>query len=133
MSPSEQSACIDYLHGSVVDAGFEAACTYEYARESKILRDAADEREKLFHQKKNYAFAGQLYEEAAHTIFQKHNCGVWFINPQWSFIWHCRSFPRNPWNQLSKPERREILYAFPTKEIRPLQMTEVMMLKALRI
>ena len=31
---------MDYLHGKVVNDDQEAACHYEYARESEILREA---------------------------------------------------------------------------------------------
>jgi len=32
---------MDYLHGDVVDNELEAACRYEYARESVVFREAA--------------------------------------------------------------------------------------------
>jgi hypothetical protein len=38
---SELLPCMDYLHGYVADDHFEAACYYEYSRESKILVEAA--------------------------------------------------------------------------------------------
>ena len=34
-------SCIDYLHGDVADGEFQAACDYEYARESYVLCAAA--------------------------------------------------------------------------------------------
>ncbi len=37
----ELRPCIYYLHGKVVDDQFGAACQYEYARESAVLREAA--------------------------------------------------------------------------------------------
>jgi hypothetical protein len=33
---------MDYLHSDVVDGEFKAACQYEYARESNILRKASE-------------------------------------------------------------------------------------------
>ena len=33
---------MDYLHGDVVGDEFKAACQYEYARESNVLRKAAE-------------------------------------------------------------------------------------------
>jgi hypothetical protein len=37
----DESSTMDYLHGDVVDGEHEAACDYEYARESRVLRAAA--------------------------------------------------------------------------------------------
>jgi hypothetical protein len=46
-SESEWRACMDYLHGHVIDNEFQAASEYEYARESKILQHAAKLRDEL--------------------------------------------------------------------------------------
>ena len=37
----DQSSTMDYLHGDVEDGEHEAACDYEFARESRVLRAAA--------------------------------------------------------------------------------------------
>ena len=37
----DAASCMDYLHGDVADDEFEAACDYEFARESRVLRAAA--------------------------------------------------------------------------------------------
>src|SRR4030095_12312721 len=105
--------CIDYLHGDVVDLQFRAACQYEYARESNILRKAAEllRSNRLAHP-----------EEITFRIENKFHCGSWFIQPEWSFIWQCPSFPEKGWNQLTEKERSELLCALPlsTKEAQPL-------------
>jgi hypothetical protein len=76
-SETSQSAllpCMDYLHGDVVDNEFEAACYYEYAKESAFLREVA----RLWASKKH------SYEEIKRSL-----------------IWQCPSFPRKTWSQLS--------------------------------
>src|SRR5437899_7751366 len=47
LSETEKSACMDYLHGHIIDGNFQAACFYEYGRESKALQYAAKLRRRL--------------------------------------------------------------------------------------
>src|SRR5437867_9344207 len=131
--PDEARACMDYLHGCVADDEHEAACFYEYARESAILRDTAATRDGLFSQRKKHGSTGHLYREVARTIEQKRRCGRWFIHHPWRLIWRCRSFPGKSWNQLSRRERADILRVFPTTKIQPLLMNHVMTLDALGV
>jgi hypothetical protein len=112
---------MDYLHGDVVDGEFKAACQYEYGRESKILRKAAE----LFRRDRT-AHAGEI----SFQIEDEFHCGSWFIQPEWSFIWECSSFPAKSWNQLTDTERADLLCALPlsTTKPRPLLLGEVMFL-----
>jgi hypothetical protein len=121
-STEDLLACIPYLHGHVVDEQFRAACQYEYARESNILRRAAE----LFRGDPS-ALAGE--------IFLKIDCefpavGNWLISTEWRFVWQCPSFPAQGWNQLSDAERADLLLSLPptTNRLRPLQLGEVMSL-----
>jgi len=113
--------CRDYLHGDVVDNQFRAACEYEYARESKILRRAA---ELLL---RNPTASPR---EIASQIEREFHCGSWFFQPEWGFIWQCPSFPAKGWNQLTEDERSDLLGGLPfsTKKARPLILGEVMFL-----
>jgi hypothetical protein len=72
--PHESSAWMDYLHGDVVDGEYEAACFYEYARESTVLREVATRRGRWEELAQN---------DQLHLIMQY----PWFL------IWNCASFP----------------------------------------
>jgi phosphoribosyl-ATP pyrophosphohydrolase len=41
MTLSDLIQGMHYLHGDVIEEEVEAACAYEYARESEVLREAA--------------------------------------------------------------------------------------------
>jgi hypothetical protein len=97
---------MDYLHGDVIDEEFEAACHYEYSRESTILREAAIAVARR--KRKNI----NLAQEVAHGIWKKYNCGTWFVGYPWGFIWRCPSFPGIPWNRLGTRERRFVVSCF---------------------
>lgn len=115
--------CMRYLHGDVVDDQFRAACQYEYARESKILRKAA---ESLL--RNSTAYVGEIVSKIEHEF----HCGTWFIGTDWMFVWQCLSFPAKSWNQLSEAERTELLYGLPasTTKVQPLRLAEVIFLTA---
>lgn len=141
---SEARACMDYLHGIVKGGEMEAACRYEYARESEVLQEAAHLRDSARHRKgadwseinlgsKNVAHPEGIYTQVVHTIVEKHKCGGWFIQPEWRAIWQCSSFPALPWNQLPDDERGLILRFFPKNEIPPLFMHTVVEADALGI
>jgi hypothetical protein len=112
---------MDYLHGDVEGDQFNAACQYEYARESKILRKAAESLSRNL-----TAYVGEIVS----TIEHEFHCGTWFIQPEWAFIWQCPSFPAKSWTQLSEKERAELLSGLPlsTKKPQPLVLGEVMFL-----
>jgi hypothetical protein len=109
----EAQACRDYLHAYVVDGEYEAACRYEYARESFVLRLTARKPDKL------------------HLIAEKY--GPWIVQYPWCSFWQCRSFPRKAWNHLSGKERTGILDGFAPRGIRPLCMVRVGTLSALGV
>jgi len=92
---------MDYLHGDVVDNEFEAACYYEYARESTVLHGAARSWASKKHSDKET-------EEILLEIERRFlGAGTW-----WSHIWCCPSFPQQAWNQLNQHERADILLWF---------------------
>jgi hypothetical protein len=113
---------MDYLHGEVIDGEFKAACHYEYARESSILRKASQ-----LLRNNPTADAGEVFFHVERELPSLDN---WLISHEWSFIWQCPSFPAKGWNQLSEAERTELLYGLPisTNEPRPLRLGEVMFL-----
>ncbi len=112
----ELLACMDYLHGDVVDGEYQAAFGYEYARESKVMREAA-----------KLSVSGVSDTEIACKIEEQFQCGYWFIQPPWGFIWECPSFPAKGWNQLGEIERADIRLVFPlpADKAQPLRMNEV--------
>jgi hypothetical protein len=120
-SDEELLPCIDYLHGDVAGDEFKAACQYEYARESGVLRRAA-----LLLRNNPTADTGEI----ALQLESEFHCGSWFIQPDWGFIWQCPSFPEKGWNQLSEAERTDLLYGLPrsTTKVRPLPLGEVIFL-----
>jgi hypothetical protein len=121
-SAVELLPCMAYLHGDIVDDQFRAACQYEYARESNVLRKAAE-----LVKRDPSSLAGEI-------VFQIDRefpaVGSWLISTEWRFVWQCPSFPAKSWNQLIEKERSELLYGLPLskKEARPLVLGEVMFL-----
>lgn len=120
-SHADKRACMDYLHGDVADGEFEAACWYEYARESIVLNEAA-----------RLLASGMDDREIACKVEAQFRCGLWFIQIPWGAISECPSFPAKGWNQLSPNERATILRIglFPSLEIQSLRMNEVWNLQA---
>lgn len=121
---------MDYLHGVVAGHSVMAACCYEYARESPILRAAAKERKQ--------AREGEDYDDldsrVAISVSNEFNCD-WFYQWPWLSIWQCASFPGLPWNQLEsgehEPGERELISRwFQADGIRPLPMTSLTWLNA---
>jgi len=112
----ELLACMDYLHGDIVDNEFRAACYYEYARESFVLDEAA----------RLWASRKHSYEESEHIAlaiekaFPSRLCSWW-----WSLVWPCPSFPRKSWNQLSQRERTNIVQCIGSAQIQPLSVWDV--------
>ena len=107
---------MDYLHGDVVDNEFVAACSYEYARESVVLREAA----RLWTSNKPpYAKSEEIWL-AIEKIFP----GSFVL----SCAWQCPSFSRKSWNQLSQCERTDIVSCarwWWSNQIQPLRVHEV--------
>src|SRR5438105_4818283 len=98
ISREELLACMPYLHGDVIDNEFEAACWYEYARESAVLRESAQ-----MHK------SGTDAPEFSSDVERKFQCGYWFIQIPWGSISRCPSFPEKGWNYLSASDRGEII------------------------
>jgi len=121
-STEDLLACIPYLHGHVVDEQFRAACQYEYARESNILRRTAE----LFRGDPS-ALAGEIFLKIDREF---PTVGNWLISTEWRFIWQCPSFPAKSWNQLSDAERADLRLGLPPSatKARSLQLAEVMFL-----
>jgi hypothetical protein len=111
---------MDYLHGDVLDSEFKAACQYEYARESSILRKTSE-----LLRNNPTAHAGEVFFHIEREFPSA--AGNWLISHEWSFIWQCPSFPATGWNQLSEAERTELLHGLQlsTNEPRPLHLGEV--------
>jgi hypothetical protein len=107
ISQSALLPCMDYLHGDVVDNEFEAACYYEYAKESAFLREAA----------RLWASEKDSYKEIEKT----------------ALVWQCPSFLRKSWNQLSLQERANILKGVQSSQIQPLRVIDVWSLDAMGI
>ncbi len=113
---------MDYLHGDVDADEAELACCYEYARESKVLREAAAERDRLLRRGKWTCDKTVLaLDEGTPTRWPCGYLGMEFLM--------CRSFPGKDWNELSHAER-EAFTRFERRRIPPLPMTDVWSLKA---
>lgn len=123
----EASACMDYLHGITIDNEFEAACIYEFGRESIRLRDLASQ---VSRQRREPNITAEM--DALTAIGQDDSC-PWFIQPPWSEIWTCPSFPSKAWNLLSDDERHDILRSFVATGVQPLHRTNAAMLAAMGI
>jgi hypothetical protein len=118
---NELLPCINYLHGDVVDDEFRAACQYEYARESQVLRRAA---QLLRNNPK--ADMGDI----ASQIESEFHCVSWFFSTDWGLIWQCPSFPEKGWNQLSDAERADLLCGLPISaaKVRPVFLGDLILL-----
>jgi len=113
---------MDYLHGHVKDEEAWLACLYEYARESKNLREAANRRDALKEK-------GLDTKKAAEWAVQESQQQPRFLMELMSFL-ECESFPKKDWQELSQEDRNRIIRLHPTKKILPLHMTDVWTLKA---
>jgi hypothetical protein len=97
--------CMAYLHGDVEDGQFRAACSYECARESRILPKVAE----LFRRNRS-ADAMEIF---FHIDGEFPAAGKHLIEHKWRVIWQCPSFPEKSWNELSKAERSDLLWGLP--------------------
>jgi hypothetical protein len=103
---------MDYLHGDLADGECQAACLYEYARESRVLRLTARKPNKL------------------HRITEKH---YWIVGDSWCSFWSCPSFPRKPWNQVPKSQRTDMPAASAARGVPPLHMIHLGTLDAMGV
>ena len=120
--------CMDYLHGDIEDNEFEAACCYEYAKESPLLREAARlwaAQKKVFC--KETASNSELDGEIVLKIETKSGPYSSLIEHPWSLIVQCPSFrQQTTWNELSQHARAHILLAF--RRIPALRVDELWLL-----
>lgn len=133
---------MDLLHGDVIDDEHEAACWYEYARQSEHLKYAA----KLFRRGKRLRDWGHikldgkeiphpsnLIQDVTDKTSNRFGGANWFKDWPWPEIWECSSFPKSSWNSLGEGDRKQIAYHFCAKEIQPLRMLEAWRLNALGV
>jgi len=116
---------MDYLHGDVAEGETWFACLYEYARESKNLREASNRRDEL-------KSKGLDSEKAALSAVEEMAKRPIFLSQVLTFL-ECESFPKRDWNELSPGERTGITRLNPTKTIPPLHMTDLWTLKAIGV
>jgi hypothetical protein len=108
----DPAACMAYLHGDVVQGEQEAACHYEYARESGALREAAS----LHREDLNFE---EIAEEIASNETFSSQTAVdlmavdLILASPWLEIFTCPHFPEIPWNSLPAEAREELLRAYP--------------------
>jgi hypothetical protein len=114
LTEADLRACMDYLHGDVVGGAYEAACSYEYARESRTLHKAAA----LSKSKQ------RTLTEITVELKPEFPSASWIGGEHWYDIWRCAAFPQTDWNHLNDQERAEIAWLYPGDKIRPLYMME---------
>jgi hypothetical protein len=141
---------MDYLHGDVVEKELEAACYYEYARESEVLRETAAIHKTAFKKFKRWRpLEAKRREkigwpappvlpsgvEVYLAVEEKFHCGAGFMQGPCCFIWTCLSFPTKSWKQLADTERKSICCAFgaPVASAQPLPMLQVPLLDAMGV
>lgn len=143
---------MDYLHGDVPEDELEAACCYEYARESEILLEIAainktalvevergrgreaKRRKKIGLPPPDGGPGGVEIYFSVNERF-KFDPPSWFMEPPWSYIWYCPSFPEKSWLQLKDSERVDICRAVSSsgKKVHPLQMHNVTLLDSMGV
>lgn len=131
---------MDFLHGDAPDDELEAACCYEYARESDILCAIAalnktaikeEEQDRAREMKRRKKIGLPVHEGGgggADVVFLaaqerfEFDPPFWFIEPQWRYIWDCPLFPEKGWLELDDYERSLICGPFSAKKqkIKPL-------------
>jgi len=129
MTKAEKTACMDYLHGYVTNDEFQAARDYEYARESKVIREAA----RLLRE------SGKTIEEVCAIIEYQTFPGLlsdqWYQWPWLAFWSGSASFPEKSYNQLSERERADLrpFGTLPSNKVHPLPMHRLTMLDAIGV
>lgn len=121
----KSSTFMDYLHGDVKEGEAWIASLYEYSRESKIIRKAAERRNQL-------TKAGLNTHKAVDWALQELEKQPSNLIEIMAFL-ECESFPKKDWQELNQEDRNKLLQSHPTKKILPLQMTDVWILKSIGI
>jgi hypothetical protein len=111
-STEEPEAILDYLHGDVTDGQLQAACYYEYARESETLRKARRE-----------------YDPAN---AEQSSFPGWVAGPAAAAVWQCLNYPALPWGKLTDAQQKELLLNLASVGPRPV-ITDVRILAAMKI
>ena len=93
----DESSTMAYLHGDVADGERVAAYNYEYARESRFLRETAS-----LHKQ------GVSLEEIGERSDQ-----VSFLASPWLDTFTSKHFPETPWTHLPQEVREEIVLVYP--------------------
>lgn len=129
---------IPYLHGSVADDAFEAACYYEYARLSEKLKDAAAlHKELLPIQRKEAKKRGkQLHSKGDTSAVIALQLGYEAVSDLRAFcVVTTASFPQKSWNALSSDERAQMMPVFYSSDSRAaaLHMHEAFALEAMGV
>jgi hypothetical protein len=119
---------MDYLHGDVREEETDLACFYEYARESKIVWEAADERDALQRASRHVDL-----EQVALSVIRRHP-EQWWAKAFWAMKFlMCESFPKSDWNELSNAQRDKIMDGPSRRGAPPLPMIDVYMLEAMGV
>jgi hypothetical protein len=146
-------ACMDLLHADIPDDDLEAACCYEYARESDVLLETAVAyKESVLGWQRGRSIEAKRRKkigwpapvggspggtEVYLAVKEKLNLDVypWFMDPPWSAVWSCPSFPGTAWLELGDSERADIRCAFfvSGKKARPLLTHDVTLLDSMGI
>jgi hypothetical protein len=122
MAPYHLSRCfMDYLHGDVKRDEAELACAYEFARESKELREAAKRRDEILRNRPNLDCERIVLSIVGEDARRGQSHPIW----EWRFLM-CRGFPTRDWNELSNPERAKILEYYETRQVPPLPMPDLL-------
>jgi hypothetical protein len=115
---------MDYLHGDVQEEEASVACQYEYARESKTLWEAAQERDRL------HASYKKDWQQVAHHVIDQYPNRWWGMGMTLRLFLGCPSFPQKDWQELTPQERAQLGRFTRTQKIPPLAMTDVYTLQA---
>jgi hypothetical protein len=137
------STFMDYLHGDVDEEESYLACSYEYARELRSMREAAKQRDDLKAEWEQAAKQGRLEpkgldpylipEKAGLAAYEKMQLqGNTFFPCEGVCFLICQSFPQKDWQELTRAER-EAITRFERSKTPPLPTPDVYSLKALGV
>lgn len=111
---------MDYLHGDVDEMEEEFGCRYEYARESKMMWEAAQEREGLMRANPQADIKQVAMYIVRHRSYDLPMAPFWMTK-----LLACASFPTKDWKELSATERHAIMDGPPREKMTPLPMPDV--------
>lgn len=147
MNQADEQACMAYLYGDVADGEEEAACFYEYARESKVLCKAAAALIGMRTDGPNWPTirlpAGEtpfplLSDMVINEVVQEliaNDLGAWWIDLKMEFraILFCSAFPERPWTDLTADERKPLMQLLRKLGLQPLRMLSLPAIEAMRL